>query len=226
MRSISTTETLACMTTCLYNVRMHNSIKLQKGVRFGRLVVERENGRSPDKEALWLCLCDCGNKVSIRSRNLRHYTRSCGCLRDEKSRERMTTHGMRNTSTYDTWCGIKARCLNRKNTAYNRYGGRGILLCKRWLKFDNFLADMGVKPDGTSIDRIDNSKGYSPSNCRWANVSEQANNKRNNVNLAHEGKTLTLAQWSEILGVKYTTLHMRLFTYGWTVDRALSTPKV
>ena len=116
------------------------------------------------------------------------------------------------------------RCYNPNNPAYSRYGGRGIKVCERWRKIENFIADMGQKPEGKSIDRIDNNGNYSPENCRWATHKEQMNNKRNNRILIHNGLSLTMAQWAEKLNTSSPVLCRRLNNYKWTIKKALSTP--
>lgn len=117
------------------------------------------------------------------------------------------------TRAYISWHHMKQRCLNPKNHKWEAYGGRGITICKRWHKFENFFADMGERPDGLSLDRIDNNKGYSKDNCRWATHDVQANNKRVRKDaVIFEGKSLK--QWVSITGIKYATLHKRLETRG------------
>src|SRR5262249_18282820 len=115
-------------------------------------------------------------------------------------------------------------CTNKKCVDYPNYGGRGIMVCDRWHTFDNFLADMGEKPAAKSIDRIDNNKGYSPENCRWATLIEQANNKRSNVRLTFNGRTQSIKQWAMETGIPYKTLYYRIRYSSWPVEEALSTP--
>jgi len=130
---------------------------------------------------------------------------------------------LRQSKSYDSWAHMKARCGNKKNNKYPRYGGRGIAVCKRWMRFKNFLEDMGEKPNGTSIDRIDNDGNYEPSNCRWATPSEQANNKSNNRVISFYGKSMSVSGWAKELGIPFVTLRMRLHR-GWSIKRSFEEP--
>lgn len=183
----------------------------RSGMRYGRWTVldywHRQDGR-----IRWLCRCDCGAEAMVMGQGLRSGTStSCGCYHMERLRQkgRNATHGMTKTSTYESWFGMKRRCLNPKNHAYDRYGGRGITVCERWLKFENFLVDMGQCPDGLSIERIDNEKGYEPGNCKWATRVEQARNRRTNVRAFYSGQSRLLIEISEMSGMKYSTVYYR-----------------
>ncbi len=117
------------------------------------------------------------------------------------------------------------RCTNKNVRNYKDYGGRGISICNRWLSFENFYKDMGPKPKKSmSIDRIDNNGNYESSNCRWATQKEQCNNKRGNNIINYNGKTQTMTQWAEEIGIKLPTLHKRITKYGWSIKKAIETP--
>lgn len=125
---------------------------------------------------------------------------------------------------YTAWANMKHRCYNKKNSKYKYYGGRGITVCEEWLKFSNFMNDMGESYElNLTLDRIDNSKGYTKSNCRWATMKEQENNRTNNHRFMFNGMYLTLTEWSAILGINRSTLAQRYYCYKWTIDKTLST---
>ena len=151
-----------------------------KGQRFGRLIATEEYGHNDkQKTILWKCLCDCGKYVIVSCGILRSgHTKSCGCLKNEKTKERSITHGMSKSPEYNSWSHILARCNNINNKDYHHYGGRGITICDRWLKFENFFEDMGKKPKGLTIERIDNDKGYYKKNCKWDTQTAQVRNQR------------------------------------------------
>lgn len=183
------------------------------GKRFGRLIViGREPNRPKVSDAIWRCTCDCGGENVVRASHLKSgNVSSCGCLcRDRVSAEKRR-HGMDRTKTYYAWSGIKQRCRNPRNQMYRYYGGRGIDVCERWhSSFDAFLEDMGVAPEGSSIDRIDNDRGYEPGTCRWTTSKEQGRNKRNNRLIRVDDVSRTLSEWAEATGVPKTTICSRL----------------
>lgn len=194
------------------------------GQRFGRLLVtglsesRREIGR-----VFWSCRCDCGQTRELTTSALRQGGhQSCGCLRRDSPR----THGKSGTKEYRAWPAIRRRCGNPRDAAYQLYGGRGITVCERWQEsFEAFLDDMGPAPSPKhSIDRIDNDGPYSPENCRWATQTEQMRNIRSNRLIAYDGRTQPLTAWAEECGVSAPTLWARIVTYGWTPERALTTP--
>lgn len=142
---------------------------------FGILTVLGRDGITKCGAIKWLCRCECGSEKSIDGVSLRRgASKSCGCTTYDN---RAKTHGMTGTKVFNIWRGIKDRCLNPRSTAYKHYGGRGIDLCAEWMSFERFYSDMGDN-NGLTIDRIDNEKGYSKDNCRWASMSVQMRNRR------------------------------------------------
>lgn len=133
------------------------------------------------------------------------------------------SHGMSSTSTYRIWQAMFQRCTNPNHESYHLYGGRGIKVCKRWHRFENFLADMGERPAGMSIERENNSKGYGPRNCRWATPREQSLNRRDTRNLTFQGETMCLTDWAARVGLSPQRLRGRLKA-GWELDKALTIP--
>jgi len=131
-------------------------------------------------------------------------------------------HGMSNTRIHNNWSNMISRCTNPKNPCYPRYGGRGIGVCKRWMVFENFYEDMGDPPEGMSLERKDNNKGYHPDNVVWDTRTSQANNRRTNKMITYNGKTQTMAQWSRETGIHQDILYKR-FKRNWSAEKALTT---
>lgn len=153
----------------------------------------------------WLCQCDCGQIKAIRGDVLRSNSQqSCGC------RLGAPTHRRSNTSIHWIWQNMMRRCYKPSNSAYKDYGGRGIAVCERWHSFDAFFADMGERPDGKTLERVENDKGYSPENCRWATRKEQSRNRRANRMIELNGEIRSLAEWCEILGQPYPRINRRI----------------
>lgn len=197
------------------------------GLVFGRWKVLRFSHMNERRAKFWLCICKCGTERPVNSATLINGTStSCGCFNKERvaetSRQR-TKHGMYKSTEYRIWQLMKERCHTTTNPAYPRYGGRGIEVCKRWrFSFENFYADMGRRPNGKQLDRTDNNKGYSPSNCRWASHVEQQSNRRDNRLITFRGKTQTMAAWGDALGISRATMYRRL--QRWPLERALTEP--
>jgi hypothetical protein len=195
-------------------------VKNLLGQRFGRLVVVSLAERNRHHQPQWLCQCDCGQSVIIRGCSLTSQnTRSCGCL----LREVKVKHGMSQSPTYQSWSNMIARCTYPNDSEWQRYGGRGIKVGERWLNFENFLLDMGQRPEGTTLDRLDPNADYCSQNCRWATPTEQANNRRNSHFLTFDGVTKTLSEWATVLGINRTTLSYRL-KMGWSLEQAFTQP--
>lgn len=197
------------------------------GQTFGKLKVIERVSINGGHGSTWLCQCECGNTITVRRDGLTTgHTTSCGCY--AKSGDAHRQHGMTGTKLHRTWMSMRARCRNRKFKQYKDYGARGIAVCDEWNGEHGFVAfmewalDNGYS-DELTIDRIDNDKGYSPENCRWVTMAEQALNKRSNHYITFEGKTQTLKEWADEKNMKYGTLSNR-FKKGWSVEDALTRP--
>jgi hypothetical protein len=184
---------------------------------------------SGQRKRKWLCRCSCGNTSFVQEPSLKKGgTKSCGCYDREAASKRLMTHGeareRSKTREYTTWLRMKSRCHNPCSEFYQFYGGRGITVCERWINsYENFLADMGRRPKGTTIDRINNDGNYEPGNCRWATPTQQANNKSNNVIMEHNGEAKSIAQWEKSLGFRKNIIWDRL-NRGESFDYAISRP--
>lgn len=188
-----------------------------QGSTFGNLTVVCREGRNPSNgNARWKCSCSCGGITIVDSQNLKNgRVRSCGCA--------YKTHGKSKSPEYFAWAAMVQRCTNSKSASFKYYGGRGITVDESWLKYENFLKDMGPRPNGKTLDRIDNDGPYCLSNCRWATPKEQASNKRVPVTarlITMNGKTMTVSQWAVERSLNPKVVFRRLYL-GWSESKAL-----
>lgn len=214
---------------CLFRERAITDLT---GRQFERLTVIRLGSRTPSGKLRWVCLCSCGKETLVDSYSLtREKTKSCGCLARENSSKSRMKHGHTSkdivTSTYQAWGSMKARCTNRKNLRWQDYGGRGIVVCDRWIhSFESFLEDMGEKPEGLTLDRIDVNGNYEKSNCRWATRKEQRANQRpampkmNEEALTHLDRVRAMAERKRLGFLRSSTRDQSNPTYGlhWIYD--------
>lgn len=194
------------------------------GNTFGELTVRREDPLKQGKKRKWICQCSCGNTTSVTTNDLTSgHTKSCGCAKSLSARERFTTHGLRDHPLYGRWLTVKNRCYNPNDEYYHNYGGRGIRVCDRWLNsFPNFLEDMGMPPEGYTLDRKDNDGDYSPENCRWADNHTQSMNKSTTAMVEYKGEIVKRRELAEKHGLTPDLLRQRL-EKGWGIEKALST---
>lgn len=186
------------------------------GQRFGRLIVLSYSGSGSGSR--WLCRCDCGTEKEVSGSHLRSgKTKGCGCVRVGNLR-----HGLRGNPIWGAWWGMIKRCEYPSESNYERYGGRGIRVCERWRSsVEAFYADMGDRPDGCELDRIDTNGNYEPENCRWVTRKENCRNRRSNHYVTAFGETRCLAEWQEKTGINWSTISGRLRN-GWTPERAVT----
>lgn len=193
------------------------------GAKFGSLTVKSYAGVVSGRSH-WHCVCECGNQHMAReSHLLSQNIRSCGCLM-RKGKRKYSGGSRSKTRAYGIWQCIKQRCLNPNHTVYSHYGGRGITISDKWLSFDGFYDDMGDPPfPKAEIDRVDNSKGYSKENCRWATRTENTRNTRSNRIITANGKTAVMTEWAESLGVNTSAIYRRI-AKGMTEQEAVTLP--
>lgn len=199
------------------------------GRKFGRLTVvaaERRRTGIRNTTAIYLkALCECGNTTERpHTAFTTGNTRSCGCLHAESVKTSSRTHGKRSSPIWHIWQQMLQRCNNPSSGGYKKYGARGIQVCLEWHDFETFYADMGDRPEGMTLGRIDNDAGYSKENCRWETPAQQARNKRNTTMLVLDGKSVSLQDLADRHGVPARILRERLFRLGWPMEKALSTP--
>lgn len=193
-------------------------MEINIGDTFGRWTIIGDGIKRQNGHLYYPCQCSC-EKHTLKSvdihRILNHSSMSCGCLRTEMLKERFKKHGDTKTRLYHIWLGMKSRCNNPNNKRYSRYGGRGINVCCEWnndfASFKKWAYENGFDEDkkNYSIDRIDNDKGYSPDNCRWATSREQCNNRSSNIIIEYNGEKKTATEWAIVFGVKSHTLIKR-----------------
>ena len=182
--------------------------------KFAKLTAIHDAGCTKQGKRLWFCVCDCGKYLTtVGAALVSGNTTSCGCA--------LGTHHQSYSSEYGIWKGMIQRCTNSKSRAFKWYGGRGITITKQWLKFENFLSDMGPRPPNLTLDRINNSKGYFPSNCRWASRREQSSNTRRNRYVEFQGEKITFAELSRRTGIHRRTLAGRILSRGMTLEEAI-----
>lgn len=186
---------------------------------YGALTVLARKGYDGRRFVFWDVRCSCGTTKTVRAADVHDgKTTSCGC--------RKLVHGMSKSSEFRCWSAMKNRCLNSRVPAFHNYGGRGILVCERWLGdagFSNFLADMGPRPAGFDLDRIDNNGNYEPGNCRWTTRKVNGRNRRTNALVMFQGKMRPISECAELSGVAVGRLYSRIGR-GWDIERAIAQP--
>lgn len=202
-------------------------IEYLEGQEVGKVIFIKDVDSLPDKRRA-IFLCRCGNRFEAFIKDVKKKgnkaTVSCGCYRKERMSKLTKTHGKTKTKEFNVWTRMIGRCYNEKDKDFKHYGGRGIVVCDRWrLSFSDFLEDMGLCNRGLTIERMDVNGNYSPDNCKWATVIEQANNKRSSVFLLLNGKRLTVTQWSRELNLRADLIFDRL-RRGWSHVDALTIP--
>lgn len=192
------------------------------GRKYGRLTAIKSVERDKNNHYKWLCRCECGNEKIIYAHSLRNdVTKSCGCLSKEIISEVNSTHGMTDTPIHYSWLFMRGVCNNSNNKQYKDYGGRGITICDRWLKFENFYEDIGERPSKDHrFGRKDVNGNFELSNCKWVTIKEQNNNKQNKVLLIIDEKIHSKIEWSEISGTNYHSICSRL-NRGWSHKEAV-----
>lgn len=192
---------------------MGKPLKNEAGARYGKWLVLERASTNKGTAASWVCRCDCGTISEISGASLRRgESTKCRQCNQEGG---PVLHGMSKTDLYGIWIGIKRRTENQKCPSFKNYGGRGIKICDEWKKsFTTFASDVGLRPAGHSLERLDNNGPYSKWNCVWATREEQSRNTRQNVMLTMEGKTLCMKDWAKSLGIPYSTIADRVRRYG------------
>lgn len=193
------------------------------GKKFNFLIAIKRVGSYINHSPIWEFYCHCGRTVNrVKSTVISGKIRSCGCMNWKKEKDGYVFRS--NHPLWETWVGMMRRCYVKTRRNYRFYGGRGITVCDRWKKFDEFALDMGERPKGMTLDRIDNSGNYSPENCRWASFRDQCKNRRSTNFIFHDGKKQCLQDWANEKRINATTIYTRIHKYGWSGKDALETP--
>lgn len=215
---------------------LHPKTKNIQGRVFGYWTVvsfdcyRRPHNRSRWRGAYWTCICNCGTQRSVSATSLLEgNSKSCGCAQRLAIIQSNQKHGHASrkngkTKTYRAWRSMLTRCYLKSSDNFQRYGGRGIKVCERWLKFHNFLSDMGECPNGLTLDRIDNEGDYTPNNCHWVTHVRQCRNRSTNHFVTFKGETPCIADWSDKIGISPKTLNSRINQYNWSIEKAITTP--
>jgi|WetSurMetagenome_2_1015567.scaffolds.fasta_scaffold45095_4 hypothetical protein len=199
-------------------------------MKFGMLTVIERAKNNKSGKARWLCQCDCGKLTTVLADSLiSGKTKSCGCYRKNVAgKNAPIKHGKSNTRLFNIWSGMKSRCYCKSNRYYQNYGGRGIIVCNEWINNFNDFYQWSINngySDDLTIDRIDNSGNYEPSNCRWATYQEQENNRRNTIYLDICGCRKPLSEWSEIVGISSPTIEWRMKNH-WPFEQLFIEPNL
>jgi hypothetical protein len=203
------------------------------GLKFDRLTVVERAGFAPSGAITWRCRCECGGEITVLGQNIKNgSTKSCGCLFKELNADfgrrptaDRTSHGRSKTPEYRAWRNMRSRCYNPKDKRYEEYSSRGITVCEEWRNsFEVFLGHIGERPSAKhSLDRVENDKGYSPGNVRWATHLEQNNNKRTTPMVIYRGMEMSLGDARRASGskVSHQTLRYRVLVCGWPLEEAM-----
>lgn len=194
------------------------------GKKFNALTVIGPTNMRQGNAVLWHCVCECGNDVFRPKWFIQNKLKSCGCKTKQILSDAHKRHGETDTPTWRSWKSMHERCYMLAHKSFSQYGGRGIIVCDRWHTYENFRADMGVRPNGSTLGRIDNDGIYEPGNCRWETPKQQARNRRSSTLLTHDGKTMCVTAWADETGLPHTTIAARL-KKGWDPIRALTQPR-
>jgi hypothetical protein len=210
------------------SVRLRKPFRFSYGERLNHLrIIGTPILAKPNKKLCVFCVCDCGKKILVNYYLIsKRSIKSCGCVKEFiKTPGRKSKHGQSKlkTPTYRTWSSMLSRCNNKKNVSYQRYGGKGIQVCSAWLDFEQFFKDMGSKPKGMQIDRIDNNGGYSKENCRWVTPFENCCNRGITKKITYNNEEKSISEWGKIFCISPITIKNRLKD-NWSVEKALKTP--